>query len=310
MTHSIVVPNLEQPMRLDKFLVQELGAGWSRTAIQHAIEQGGVKVNGKKVAVHHFLKQGEEITVDPMAQPPKQLAAVPNASVQFTVIEESPDFIVIEKPAGLTVHPAPGVNDPTLAAGLLARFPELSGVGEDKLRPGIVHRLDREVSGLMIVARTQTMYEHLKQQFMDRTIDKTYAALVIGHMVNPSGTITFPLARSKRNHGKVAARAASDEDTREAVTHYVVEKQYQQVALLSVTIETGRTHQIRAHLAAIDHPIVGDQLYRPKSLSFKAAPGRIFLHAVSLAFTDLSGERRSFSSPLPPELQDFLKRLS
>ncbi len=310
MSQNFTVAPEVAPIRLDKFLVQAL-PNVSRNSIQNTIRSGGVSVNGSAIAVvHRFLRAGDVVTMAGEPTTANRLTLVPDSGVLFDIVYEADSYLVINKPAGLTVHPAPGVTGPTLAAGLLARFPELSGVGEDQLRPGIVHRLDREVSGLMVVARTQNMYEHLKRQFQERTMEKTYTALVIGRVANPSGTITFPLARSKRNHGKVAARAESDEDTREAVTHYTVEQAFQQVTLLTVRLETGRTHQIRAHLAAIDHPIVGDQLYRPKSLSFKATPGRIFLHASSLSFTELTGEPQAFSCPLPKELQDFLKRLS
>lgn len=310
MSQSFTVAPEVAPIRLDKFLVQTLPSA-SRNSIQNTIRSGGVSVNGNVMTVvHRFLHAGDVVTTEGEPATQNQPVLTPDGNVSFDIVHEADSYLVIGKPAGLTVHPAPGVPGPTLAAGLLARFPDLAGVGEDKLRPGIVHRLDREVSGLMVVARTQDMYEHLKRQFQGRTVEKIYTALVIGRVANPSGTIDFPLARSKRNHGKMAARAVSDEDTREAVTHYTVERAFQQTTLLSVRLETGRTHQIRAHLAAIDHPIVGDQLYRPKSLSFKATPGRIFLHASALSFTELSGERQTFSYPIPKELQDFLKRLS
>ncbi|MDP3986370.1 MAG: RluA family pseudouridine synthase [Candidatus Veblenbacteria bacterium] len=309
MSDLVTVPQLERPTRLDHFLVGKLGPGWSRSAIQRATKQGGVLVNGKRVPVHHFLKTGEVITL-PESAPPRAPQLAPNADVSYRLVSETPQYLIIDKPTGLVVHPAPGVHEPTLVDGLLARYPELTSVGEDPIRPGIVHRLDREVSGLMVVARTQDAYQHLKQQFQERAVQKTYTALVIGRVLNPSGTINFPLARSRRQHGKIAARASGDEDTREAITHYTVKKTYQQATLLSVTLETGRTHQIRAHLAALGYPIVGDTLYRPATLSFKATPSRIFLHAGTLAFTDPVGQLQTFTSPLPKKLQDFLDSLS
>lgn len=309
MNRTITVPALAERTRLDKFLRQELGSTWTRSAVQRAIEHGEVLVAGKRVPVHHFLKSGEIISLQLAPVAPDQLALKPNTAVMFGVIYESPDFIVVDKPSGLVVHPAPGVSEPTLADGLIARYPELVGLGTDPLRPGIVHRLDKDVSGILVVARTQPMFQHLTTAFAARQVDKQYVALVIGRLANPAGTINFPLSRQVNDRGRIAARPEAGDDTRAAITHYVVRQQFQQVALLDISIETGRTHQIRAHLAALGYPIVGDKLYRPKQLNFKSSPGRVFLHAASLSFTDLSGDRQTFSSPLPPALTDFLATL-
>lgn len=308
MNKTLSVPLLHEPTRLDKFLHSAL-PDFSRALLQRAIRQGDVTVNDKKVAVHHWLHTGDTINLKNLTEPQK-LSLIPTPNVPYKLIAETPDYLVIDKPAGLVVHPAQGVNEPTLIEGMVTKYPEISKVGEDALRPGIVHRLDREVSGLIVIARTQPMYLHLKQQFAARAINKEYIGLVVGRVPQPSGTINFPLARSKRQHGKIAARAKPDEDTREAVTHYTAAAYYQQVTLLKLKLETGRTHQIRAHLAALGHPLVGDALYRPAKLSFKAHPGRIFLHASSLIFTDLSGQPQTFASPLPSELQNFLNSLA
>ena len=307
MPHTFSVPTLTEPTRLDKFLVVQFPAV-SRSRIQEAVRKGHVLVNKKKVAVHHFLKSGDEVSAPEFATPTPAILT-PDVHVKFTTIHEEKDFIIIDKPTGLVVHPAPGLHESTLVHGLLAQYPELAQVGDDTLRPGIVHRLDREVSGLMVVARTPDAFTFFKRQFMERLIEKKYTALVVGRMANNSGTINFPLARSKRGTRKVAARSAADDDTREAVTHYEVTQQYQQVALVTVEIETGRTPQIRAHLAALGYPIVGDTLYRPKHLSFKATPNRLFLHASSLAFTAPDGTHQKFTSSLPPELEHFLAQL-
>jgi len=303
----ITVPTAASGIRLDKFLVSELGGQLTRRTIQTAIKTGVVLVNGHQTTPHHFLKTNDTVTMTALAQPQPQIQA--NSLVVFKLIAENADYIVLDKPAGLIVHPAPGVHEPTLVDGLIERYPELKAVGEDPLRPGIVHRLDREVSGLMVVARTQPMFAHLKAAFAARQVDKRYIALVVGKMSKPDGTITFPLSRAHGRHGRMAARPTAANDTRDAITHYAVQKQYQQVALLDIAIETGRTHQIRAHLAALDHPIVGDRLYRPKSLAFKANPGRIFLHASSLSFTDQAGVRHAFERELPAELTAFLATL-
>lgn len=309
MKRTITVPSLESHTRLDKFLVAELGSAWSRSAIQRAIEHGDATVNGARVPVHHFLKTGDTIELKLADEAPEHPQLTPNKTVQFVIVNETPDYIVIDKPAGLVVHPAPGVHEPTLADGLVAHFPELTNVGDDPVRPGIVHRLDREVSGLMVIARNPETFAHLKTIFAARLVDKQYVALVIGKLAKLEGTITFPLSRGSGRRGRMAARPSANEDTRDAITHFIVRQQFQQVALLDVKIETGRTHQIRAHLAALGHPIVGDQVYRPKALAFKANPGRIFLHSAALAFTDAAGVARKFESPLPPELAAFLSTL-
>jgi 23S rRNA pseudouridine1911/1915/1917 synthase len=309
MDREITVPHIEQPTRLDKFLVQELGSGWSRTFIQQAIKNNAIKVNEKKVTVHHFLKEGDVIMVG-VITPEVRTELEPQAKVPWKLIKETNDFLIIEKPTGVIVHPAPGINEPTLIEGLLSKYPELKDVGDDPMRPGIVHRLDRDVSGLMVVARNQNMFDYLKRLFKEREITKKYFALVVGHLNQPDGVINFPLARSRNKHGKMAARAKSDSDTREAVTKFELIKLYQPASLLKIEIETGRTHQIRAHLAALGYPIVGDNLYRPKKLNFKATPERLFLHATELSFVDQNGENQTFTSPLPQELNDFLNKLS
>lgn len=308
MNKILIVPEIATPTRLDKFLHSNL-PDFSRSSIQRAIREGEVTVNDKKVVVHHWLRTGDKVELKNINLPP-QLKAVPNENVPFKLVAETNDYLVIEKPAGLVVHPAPGVSDPTLIEGLLSKYPEIEKIGDDPLRPGIVHRLDREVSGLMVVAKSQAMFDHLKFQFARRIIAKEYTGLVIGRVPQPSGTIDFPLARSKRQHGKIAARSKADAETREAITHYEVLNYYQPATLLKLKIETGRTHQIRAHLAALGYPLVGDELYRPTKLAFKAHPHRIFLHASSLTFTDLDNAPQTFTSALPTELQEFLNSLS
>lgn len=308
MNRTITVPHLTEHTRLDKFLTQEL-LGLSRSFIQHAIKNGDIKVNDKKTSVHHFLKEGDIIIVDVIV-PKIHSELTPQTKIPWQLIKETSDYLIIEKPAGVVVHPASGINEPTLIEGLLSKYPELKEVGDDPMRPGIVHRLDRDVSGLMVVARNQGMFNYLKQLFKERDITKKYLALVVGHLNQPDGVINFPLARSNNKHGKMAARSKSDNDTREAITKFELIKLYQPASLLKIEIETGRTHQIRAHLAALGYPIVGDKLYRPKKLNFKATPERLFLHAAELSFLDQNGERQTFTSTLPQELNDFLNKLS
>ena len=230
-----------------------------------------------------------------------------NMPLSFNVIYQDPDVLVIEKPAGLLVHEAVGKDEVTLADLLLKKYPELKGVGEKPERPGIIHRLDQDVSGLMVVARNQPAYEFLKTQFQKRTMKKEYIGLVHGNMSKDADTIRFKIARS-REKARMVARPESQEG-REAVTHYEVLERWRNYDLLKITIETGRTHQIRVHMHALGHPLVGDTLYKIKGIKAKDL-GRVFLHAAKLTLTLPSGEVKTFESPLPTELADILPTLT
>lgn len=229
----------------------------------------------------------------------------PNAAVPFSVITETPDYIVINKSAGVIVHQSDNHPEPdTLTNGLIARYPELVGIGEDPLRPGMMHRLDQGASGVMVIARTQAMYEHLKKQFQEHTLQKQYTVLVHGKFSRDTGEIRLNIARSAKDYTKMAARPNDTGKT--AVTKYEVLKQYERYTLLAVDIETGRTHQIRVHMSSFDHPVVGEQVYLPKHFKSRLQPGRLFLHATKLTFTDLTGQTVQYTAPLPPELQAIL----
>jgi len=237
-----------------------------------------------------------------------------------TIISQTQDYIIINKPAGLLVHPTTKGETDTVANWLTQKFPELIGVGEYDDRPGIVHRLDKHVSGLLVVARTQAMFEHLKKQFQERTIEKKYIALVYKQILADYGTIDFPIGRGK--DGRMAARPNTKQVTlknvgriqtgREAVTDFEVIKRFPRYTLVDVTIHTGRTHQIRVHLFAYGHPIVGDPLYiQTKLIKKNDTPlERIFLHSHTLCFADMNDERQCFESPLPDDLQQKLDTLS
>lgn len=234
---------------------------------------------------------------------------------QVSIVFESPDFIVINKPAGLLTHP---VNEkdasPSVVSWLIEKYPEIKGVGEDLpagrqvLRPGIVHRLDKETSGLMIIARTQEAFIYFKKQFQEHRIKKTYLALVYGILKNKEGTIDSPL-------GKIGAKQTTrihgtrDLKERSAVTDYKVLKEYGDYSLLEVSPQTGRTHQIRVHLKSIGHPIVGDLLYGSPRGRAAARGIRLFLHAQKLAFTSPTGQAFAFEADLPPELETYLAGL-
>jgi 23S rRNA pseudouridine1911/1915/1917 synthase len=241
------------------------------------------------------------------------------------VLYEDEGVAVINKPAGISVHPAAhNPSEITLIDFLLRRWPEMRSVGEDPLRPGIVHRLDKEASGVLVVAKTRAAFLFLKKQFQERTVEKTYLVLVIGRMPQQKGEIEKPIFRSRRfgtfttriRPGKVSSETFPKKmKLREAATAWKVLKEYrgensETLTLLSVTPKTGRTHQIRVHLAAIGHPVAGDPLYGGKAAR-KARPelGRMFLHAFQLRFTLPSGRALLVEADLPPELKRFLETL-
>jgi len=229
-------------------------------------------------------------------------------STEPRIIAKTDDYLVIEKPSGLLSHPSsPDKPEPSLLDFLAKHAPETKEVG-DPIRPGLIHRLDKDVSGLLVVARTQRMYDHLKHQFQEHTIEKHYTALVHGNIHKDTGEIKFRIARS--TGGKRMAARPEDEEGREALTEFTVLERLVGSTLLDVQIHTGRTHQIRAHFHGYGNPIIGDPLYKQKSTKLKRAPSRIFLHSSKLGFTDLENVHQDFLSPLPQELVDFLNTLS
>ncbi|OGY81490.1 MAG: hypothetical protein A3F54_02580 [Candidatus Kerfeldbacteria bacterium RIFCSPHIGHO2_12_FULL_48_17] len=281
--------------RLDHFLIAKF-PHLSRNQIQKAVKNGTIQVNHKKVPPHHFLRHNEIIT-GTQPQAAATAVATPNSKIRLDIKEETPDYLIVDKPAGLithqsTTHPE---ND-TLVNALLARYPELIRIGDDALRPGIVHRLDREVSGLMIIARTQPMFEHLKKQFQDHTIYKEYTGVVHGTLSRKVGEINLPIARSLTRPGHMAAR--TDGTGRAAATSYEVISENPTTSVLKIVIHTGRTHQIRVHLSSMGYPLVGDELYQTKHIKVKKL-GRVLLHATKLRFTDLAGGQREYVSQSP-----------
>lgn len=307
MSHELTVESADVGDRIDVFLTARI-SGASRNTVQKLITGGSITLNGKTTTPHRLLHAGDRISITPSVT----VAAMPAGHADFpkpAVLFENDAVLVIDKPSGLTVHPGIGTHAPTLVDWLCEHVPSIVDVGDDPtVRPGIVHRLDRDVSGAMVIAKTQASFEHLKQQFKDRTVEKEYLALVHGVPHSASGTVKLRIDRSKRMHGKMATRPA-DGEGRDAVTHWTVEKKIKNNALLRVTIETGRTHQIRVHLKSIGHPIVGDTVYTTKQFCHKNEPlGRPFLHAARLSFTDLDGTKRTFEAPLPEKLRRFLSQ--
>lgn len=305
--------------RLDVFLAER--TEHSRSQWQKAIKAGSVTVNEKTVAPHHKLRTDDAVAVHAEPQPQETSVTKPTTretnvakELEPRIITENDDYLVIDKPAGLIVHPGEGVHEATLADWLVQRYPAIAEVGDDPLRPGIVHRLDKEASGVMVVAKTAQAFAWLKRQFKNREVEKEYLALVYGATSKDTDTITFPIARSAQGF-KMAAlpneeQAKAGATARAAHTTFNVEQRFINYTYLRVGIATGRTHQIRVHMSAYGHPIVGDDLYgtkKTRTLNEKVNLGRIFLHAVRLAFTDLDHQHVTFEAALPQELEQALK---
>jgi 23S rRNA pseudouridine1911/1915/1917 synthase len=284
--------------RLDQFLRERLPQ-YSRSRLQDWIEQGLVLVDGSAQKRSYLLKGSEQIQVAPGELPP--LRATPE-DLPIEVLYEDADVIAINKPAGMVVHSGAGRHSGTLVNAVLHRFGKLSSVGGE-LRPGIVHRLDRFTSGVILVARNDAAHRNLAEQFASRQVEKIYVALVHGALKNDQGRITTPITRDPITRVRMTARLSRG---RQAITSYQVLKRLKESTLLEVKIGTGRTHQIRVHLASIGHPVVGDKLYGAPASEL----GRYFLHARQITFTGpASGERITIAAPLPPDLVTYLDAL-
>jgi 23S rRNA pseudouridine1911/1915/1917 synthase len=279
--------------RLDVFLARAAG---SRAAAQRLIAAGRVLVDGEPRAKRHTVAAGERVTIAPADEAPAP--EVPDAP--YAIVYEDEHLLVIDKPAGVVVHPARGHEAGTLAQALAGR----AAGGDDPRRAGIVHRLDRDTSGLLVVARTEPAHAALKEQLRHREITREYLALVEGRPAARAGTIDAPLGRDRRMRTRVST---DTDEPRPAVTHFEVEQPLTGFTLLRVRLETGRTHQIRAHLLAIGHPVAGDREYGRSGL---LGLERQFLHAERLAFRHpVTGEPVDVRSPLPGDLRAALGRL-
>ena len=310
---TIHIPDEQAGNRLDQALADILGI--SRSQVQKMISRDRILIGGelpKKSGMK--VKSGDEIVV--------LEEGTSHEAVEFpeiTVVSETDTYIVVEKPAGLLVHPTEANEPVTLAGWLVKNYPDIEGVGESAVRPGIVHRLDREASGLLVVARTQKMFEHLKAQFKERTVQKEYLVLVHGAIEPENDVIDFDIDRG--NDGRMVARPKTDvlklknvnnvQEGKAAHTTFTVDRRFVRYTFARVQIKTGRMHQIRVHMFAYGHPVVGDTLYQNKKLIKKhdTELGRLFLHAHKLGFTDLSGEEKQFQIGLPDELQNYMDLL-
>jgi 23S rRNA pseudouridine1911/1915/1917 synthase len=309
--HTITVPDDSDGTRLDRFLVSILPEH-SRSQIQRLIKEGQVLVAGREGKSNLQVKTGQEITVEVAA--PVDPVPLPEP-LPLPIVYQDSDLIVVDKPAGMVVHPAAGHATGTLVNALLHHVDDLSGIGGEK-RPGIVHRLDRGTSGLMVVAKHDRAHEELARQFADREVEKEYIALTWGEVM-AGRRIDAPIGRDPSNRKKMAPASARVRRSREAVTRIVRAEHFGRVlTLANVAIHTGRTHQIRVHLSGIGHPIVGDALYGgvrrrvPGDVRAVTHLDRPFLHAARLAFTHPGDERRmEFTSELPEDLQRVLDEL-
>jgi len=278
--------------------------------LQRLIENEDVLVNGRIAKPSYKLREGDEIEVELVA-PPTDVFTPEN--IPLDIVYEDETLVVVNKPAGLVVHPAAGTPSGTLANALAYHFQKLPGTG---VRPGIVHRLDRDTSGLLVVAKTEAALENLSDQFRDRSVYKSYVALVHGRVPANSGKIDQPLARDPSNRTRMAVVRGG----RNALTLYRVRRAFDRFTLLDVELKTGRTHQIRVHLAWMKHPVVGDETYGggrdntiqdPRLRAGIRALNRHFLHAEKLGFKHpATGEFVKFESSLPPELEDLLTRIN
>ncbi|MGE3511019.1 MAG: RluA family pseudouridine synthase [Vicinamibacterales bacterium] len=307
-TETVTVESEQEGSRLDRYLASRLGT-ISRSQIQRLIKEGRVLVDGRAAKANLALKSGQVVAVEISEAVESMVAAEP---LPVAVLYQDEDIAVVDKPAGMVVHPAAGHANGTLVNALLHHVTDLSGIGGEK-RPGIVHRLDRGTSGLMVVAKNDHAHEVLARQFHDRQVDKEYVALVWGE-VQPGRRIDTPIGRDSSDRKKMSARARR---SREAVTRVVrTEPLSRALTLAVVAIHTGRTHQIRVHLSEIGHPVVGDALYGgvrrrvPGDLRAVSRLERPFLHAARLAFRHPGdGRRLEFTSPLPEDLQSVLDAL-
>jgi 23S rRNA pseudouridine1911/1915/1917 synthase len=310
-THRLSVGADGDGLRLDAWIAAQRPE-LSRSRVQALIDDGRVQLEGRPARASARLREGQTVVVEV----PEAAPAVPQPEdIPLVVVHEDARLLVIDKPAGLSVHPGAGRPSGTLVNALLHHVKDLSGIG-GILRPGIVHRLDRGTSGVLVVAKDDAAHRNLAEQFAARTVDKEYAAVVLGLPTRSTGTIDAAIGRDPVHRKKMSVRAAR---ARAALSVYTVVERLDGAALLRVRIHSGRTHQIRVHLASIGHPVAGDSVYggaRPSSSkreSSKAGIGalsRPALHAARLSFTHPgSGERLTFESPLPADLEALLAAL-
>lgn len=317
--HRLVVDPGQAMLRIDRFLDSKL-ANATRTKLQAAIDAGGIQVNGKPTKASYKVKPGDLIVLS-LPHPPRETTVIPQ-DIPLDIVYEDNELLVVNKPAGMVVHPAHGNWDGTLVNALVYHMQNLPTGRNGEGRPGLVHRIDKDTSGLMVIAKTEYAMSHLARQFFDHSIERTYVALVWGQPDPADGTITGYIGRSAADR-KVMTIYDDETKGKWSVTHYRTLEPLNFVSLVQCNLETGRTHQIRAHFRHIGHPLFNDAMYGGDRIlrgsvngSFKAFVGNAFallprqaLHARSLGFTHpKTGERLQFDSPLPPDFQAALDK--
>ncbi len=297
---ELVVKDNNQKKRLDSYIVEEL-EDLSRTTVKRLIDEEKILVNGKKQKSSYKPEMGDVISID---MPEAREIKLEAQNIPVPVIYEDNDIIVVNKPKGMVVHPANGNPDGTLVNAILAMCKNsLSGIGGE-IRPGIVHRLDKDTSGLLIVAKNDTAHMKMSKQIQDRKVTKKYIALVKGVIAENEATIDLPIARSTKDRKKMGV----DPNGKNAITHFKVLKRYDKYTLLELKIDTGRTHQIRVHMSYIGHPVVGDSVYSNGKNEFDIE-GQM-LHARYLEFKHpITGEELKLEAPIPEYFESILKKL-
>lgn len=313
MPKIIKVEKLSKHIRLDKYLKKEI-KDISREKVIHCIKKGKIKIEGKIKIKPSFILKGKEkilLEISDFLGSTKELSSIKPQSIfpEPKILYEDKDLLIINKPAGIIVHPTlNNINNPSIASWFLQKYSFVSNVGEDQLRPGIVHRLDKETSGTLILAKNNLIFNYFKNLFKTRKIKKKYIALVKGRIKKQQGIIDLPLIRSKKSPIKRKVVIKKDKG-KIALTKYKVLKQYERYTLLEIFPQTGRTHQIRVHLASSGFPVLGDKIYGKSKKLNKLNLSRHFLHAQTISFVLPSGESIKIQAPLPDDLKNILQQI-
>ncbi|MFA7209618.1 MAG: RluA family pseudouridine synthase [Parcubacteria group bacterium] len=297
--------------RIDKFLKEEffLDMETTRGDVIRNIRDGQILLDGRGVKPSYILKEGDEISID-IKKKRKEL--VPNGEIKLEIIYQDENMVVVNKPSGLQVHPSDTEKKNTLVNALIFSFPGIKDVKDDSedswMRPGIVHRLDKDTSGVMVVARNKKTFDELKRKFADREIEKNYVAVVYGNLEKKEGIVDAPIARAASFKKQKIARGKTKGTARPAVTEYRLIKRYQDFDFVEAFPKTGRMHQIRVHLASLGHPIIGDAKYKRRNLVCPLGISRQLLHAQKLAF-ELDGQKYQFEANVEDDFAEFLRKL-
>ena len=306
---KIIIKKEQIGERIDKFLAKEFFS-YSRGEIIKKIKNGEILVNAKKIKPSHMLIEGDVVKIKNFSKEKSNTLAA-NKKIPLQILFKDKNIIVINKQAGIQVHPSHNEKINTIVNALINNFPEVINVHDDSaegnLRPGIVHRLDKDTSGVMVIARNKKAFNELKKEFKDRTIEKIYLAICGGTFIEKEGIIKKPIARSANYRKQVIAKKNTKTKTRDAITNYKVIKEFKNFSLVEATPKTGRTHQIRIHLASMGHPIIGDLIYR-LSKKNEISTKRQLLHAKELNFSLFSKEYH-FLAPIPQDFKDFLANI-